>query len=253
MVAVLVAITIGLISSNAWAVTYTQQWIANDSGVQATDLELMFSAAVQNMKLAGNPGLSGANIMVGNPSSNWSATGLRVNNGTEVNVRWASNNVPPPTITGGNWTQNGVAVRAISQANGNIMGRPAEITYNQFQGLVSFLNDQSFPMTYTNVSAYVDNDPSNFNIDNFDTTPTGQLVSGIPSSFTLAPSGSPGDSVSYSLGTVIPGDYDVVFATAAPSSNPSDALPNAVATMVPEPTMGFLALGGVCMLLRRRK
>jgi hypothetical protein len=251
----IIGITVGLavacLASPARAVSYTQQWIANNSGVQATDLELMFSAAVQNMKLSGNPGLSGANVMVGTPSSNWSATGLRVNDGTEVNIRWASNNVPPPTITGGNWTQNGNPVKAISPANNNIMGRPAQITYNQFTAQATFTNDQPFAESYTNVAAYVDNNPANYNIDAFD-TPSGTQV-GSTTSFTLAPSGSPGDTMTFNLGTVNPNDYELVLATVAASSTPTITFDNAASAMVPEPASGLFALCGVPMLLRRRR
>ena len=233
--------------------SYQQQWIANNNnmGIKADDLELMFSGPVGNAKLSGNPGLSGQTTTVNNAMS-YTFNGLGVNDGTEVNVRWSSTAMPPPTITGGNWTVGGLPIKAISQANMNIMGRPAQITYNDYIASATFTNDQDFAVSYTNVTAYIDSDPSNFNIDDFDTA-SGTQVNTVPSSFTLAAAGDPGDSMTYALGTINPDDYELVFATAAPSSDPSDAFPNAAAAMLPEPTMGLSLLLVVPLLAGRRK
>ncbi len=235
-------------STQALPPLYFQQSILNNSGVPCDDLELMFSSAITNMRVTGNPGAGGS--VVANSATSYTVTGLSISDSTEVNVRWKSSGTPNATISGGTWTVAGLPAMTISQSNMNLMGRPAQITYGQYRASATFTNDQDFAVTYTNVAGYIDNNVSNYNIDNFD-TPTGTQVLSLASSFVLAPAGDPGDSITYDLGTVNPNDYELVLATAAASSNPANSFPDASAAMVPEPGSGLLVLAIVPMLLIR--
>jgi hypothetical protein len=106
-------------------------------------------------------------------------------------------------------------------------------------------NPDSFELVYTNIALYVDNNLANLATNQFD-TPTGQLVSGIPSSLIL----DPGQSVLLAFGPTSPIAYDLAVADAAAVSNPGDAYYAAsAAETTPEPSTLALASLGLLMMI----
>ena len=75
-----------------------------------------------------------------------------------------------------------------------------------------------------------------------------------PSSFSLAASGSPSDSLTVSLGTVDAVGYELVTATVAAQGAPSTTYTLGAATAAPEPAaLALLGIGGAALLLIRRR
>jgi hypothetical protein len=75
-------------AGSAHAQTYSSQWILQNIGGnqfittnKATDLEVMFSGPLTDLKIKNNPGLSGA-MVTANTAKSWTITGLQVNQGT---------------------------------------------------------------------------------------------------------------------------------------------------------------------------
>jgi hypothetical protein len=160
-----------------------------------------------------------------------------------VNLRWASNANPQPTISSANWTQGGVNVKAINGANGNLIGTPANITYNAFHAFATITNSEAVAVSYSNVNLYVDADSSNYTLDNFDTAGGTQVGSNI--SFSL----NPGDSQVFDLGIVDPSKYELVTGTGSSSSINTDfTFDMAEANMVPEPGVGALIVGAIFLI-----
>jgi hypothetical protein len=125
-------------------------------------------------------------------------------------------------------------------------GAPPTILFSNGLAFAEFTDTDDVPITYTDISLYANNDLTNFNIDQFD-TPTGELVTGVPSAITL----DPGDSVSIPFGPVSPNEYELALAEAAAVSNPSDTYSvGAGAAPVPEPsTFALLGLALLLMIL----
>ena len=138
---------------------YQKQWIANNTGQKANDLELTFSGPITNVKNSGNPGSGGTTTA--NTADDYTITGLSINSGTELQLRWgASDNVkPPPTIINPSyWTFNGANI-----GNVTLMGTPAKITYNQYVASATFTNDSATnTLDYTKVALYADNTARNY-------------------------------------------------------------------------------------------
>lgn len=239
---------------------YFRQDVANNTGAAANDLAITFSGQISGMKVSpyGSPGGTYAGTLQPAPpaAANTylvpSTAGMSVRGGSEAQVRWRDvAGTTPSTITGGTWTVNGVA--AAANPTPATMGGVIGITRDQFTGVasVTFTNSEPFAVNYTNVAYWVNNSLDNYTIDSFD-IPTGSSVPD-SSSFSLAASGNPSDSLTVSLGTVDTVGYELVTATVAAQSAPSTTYTLGAAAAAPEPAalalMGIAA--GALLLIRR--
>jgi len=137
------------------------------------------------------------------------------------------------------WTEdNAMIIGALAS-----LGAPPSIDFSDGVAFALFTDPDSVPITYTDITASLNADPTTFNLDQFD-MPTGKdLVTVLFSPITVVDADHP---VLLTLGSVIPGDYELVTATAATVSNPSDTFSVGSAALVPEPSM--FPLLGLCFL-----
>ena len=212
-------------STQALPPLYFQQSILNNSGVPCDDLELMFSSAITNMRVTGDP--YGGSVMA-NSATSYTVTGLSISDSTEVNLRWKSSGTPNATISGGTWTVAGFPVMTISQANMNLMDiRRRSRTGNIAPRPHSPTTRTSPSPTRTSRATSITTSPIIISTTSTPQPARAEVLS-LASSFVLAPAGDPGDSITYDLGTVNPNDYELVLATAAASSNPANSFPERI-------------------------
>jgi hypothetical protein len=107
-----------------------------------------------------------------------------------------------------------------------------------------FVNPESFPVMYSNIQLFRNNDIANLNLDQF-LTPTGQPVTGLPTSLTLLP----GQSSVLPFGVIDPSGYELAIADAAALTSPGDLFRFGTADAVPEPAGLILLATGVVTLI----
>jgi hypothetical protein len=128
------------------------------------------------------------------------------------------------------------------------LGAPPIVIFGDGVAFALFTDPDPIPLVYSDILLYRDKDLANFNMDQF-TTPTGQLVTGIPSSIVI----NPGDGVLLPFGPVLPDKYELALAQAAALSTSDDAYSVAAADTVPEPaTLSLLFVGTLGLILIRR-
>lgn len=130
------------------------------------------------------------------------------------------------------------------------VGVPPKIGFDEGSGLAfaAFFNPEVFAINYSDISIFTDNNLSNLNVgDAF--TPTGTLVSGIPTMLSLDPGGL--GLLFYPVSSR--SGYDLILATASAASNPFNRFVVAeAAATVPESSTIVLTLCGVlCLCLAR--
>lgn len=158
---------------------------------------------------------------------------------------------PASRITSGRWTEDGNDIGNIT-----IAGEPLRLSFNLTTGeaIVTVSNHDPFPIMYSDIAFFVDNDNANFNIDNF-LVPTGTSVPGLPTSITLSPSGS----TTFSFELSDPRDYVLGLANVASIDDPNNffAVATAEVAEIPEPGTLMLFSTGILGLLgyswQRRK
>lgn len=133
------------------------------------------------------------------------------------------------------------------------VGQPPSLSFQGLEAFATLINPESFPLIYSNIQLFRDNDIANFSIDRFD-IPTGTPVFGGPTSVTLEPN----ESISLPFGKVEFGTYQLASADAAAATAPNDLFRVAAANVVPELSPQLLlgcALAGLAGLvsLRRRR
>jgi hypothetical protein len=153
------------------------------------------------------------------------------------------------------WTADGENVGEIT-----VVGATPRISRNSPLSL-SLFNEESFSVTYDNIQVFEGNDLINFNLNNF-ATPTGTLVSGLPTSITLEPNTS--TTIDLSFIVEEPSTYVLATASFFPTSNPSEAASFSTAydfgeeECIPEPSsiigvFSFGILGAGATLKRKVK
>jgi len=148
---------------------------------------------------------------------------------------------------GSEWTFNNQPIGNISK-----VGDPGRFAFNTstHEGFATFFNPDPFAITYTNVAIYLDNDLANFASLDTVFTPTGHLVGGFPTFFTL----DPGQSMAFALGAIDLSKYALSFADVAPARDLADLYSVASAAAVPEPsTVLLFGVGSVTLLSFRRR
>lgn len=224
------------------ATTYTQQWIKNNAGAAQTNMELTFTAPITNAKVKG-VGTAGATVTA-NTAKSYTITGINIANGSEIDLRWATNAKPPAKLSTSKWTPSNLNIGA---AWNNLPAPPVQITYNKYIASATFSNDSTGSVDYTNVQLFANATGSNFDLDDFDTTSGTQVGT---TSFILGP----GDSRVVPIGAINPDAYALVLATAAYDSDPTTTFDMATGASAPEPVeLCALALGGLVLLRKRRR
>lgn len=109
------------------------------------------------------------------------------------------------------------------------------LDFKNGNAFVSLTNVENYNVVYTNLSLYKDNLISQFQLGQFD-TPTGTLVGGIPSTFTL----DPGQTTTLAFGSVNPNGYEFFSAEVANASDPSNTFYIAGGATVAEPSSSIL-------------
>ena len=144
------------------------------------------------------------------------------------------------------WTRDGVKMESALAS----LGQPPTI----FDGgaYAQFFNPEPFALVYTDVQLYTGNNLANFNTTLLVGFPTGQLVLGTPSTFTLFP----GQFLNIPFGGVGPG-YQLAIANVASAAQLGDKYFMAAAAAVPESgsSISLLAIGIIACLgpwIRRR-
>jgi hypothetical protein len=252
---------LSILSITCWpapasAVTTYRQTIQNNTGQDATDFTAVFTGP------AGTLGTVQLRDPTTGTTSSGVASGLTVEFATgsfptigtmppgTTFIEWQTGNrtnVLDKTLS--RWTSNGIPIGANTRIT---VGNPERITRQQFLALLDFTNPDAVAVTYSNIRVFADNSAANFNLDQA-FTPTGTLVSGLPTSLTL----QPGQTAELSFAVTSPLTYDLAFADVAAVDNPGALFQVATAEFaVPEPTtltlLGFGAATLIGCSLRRK-
>jgi hypothetical protein len=127
------------------------------------------------------------------------------------------------------WTKNGTiydgSLKTVGQAPD--LYSEFDAVSNTYQGFAVFTNPENFPVLYSHVQLYKDNNLNNYNIDVFE-IPTGTLIKGLPRRILL----NPGQSKTLALGVVQPGTYLLGLAYAGAAGQTDDAYGVATANAV---------------------
>lgn len=231
---------------------YDLQTIWNNTGGDVNDLHIAFKDGLVSSAKTDLAGSAGA-VKLNGMEADFTFDGLA--NNRPAGVVYTRVRVPlsnPPTAqpavidkANSNWTFNGIDKGGIS-----FFYQVIDITIDQF-GMASatFTNLDTVALNYSNVALYKNNDVANLNLDQFN-TPTGVLLTGLPTSFSLLPN----ESLTLSFGQIDPSKYPLVLADFEASSDPGTVFQVASATIVPEPaTLGLLCTGLLPIALRRRR
>ncbi len=230
---------------------FKDQTIKNDTRRAANDLSLRFSGEVKNVSVM-PPGLnasipaSGVDATTNTAFWNSGTIKPEVPAGKTATIFWGGDAAGILVSEATFWTRNGEQIGGVT-AFGQAPQFSADL------GFATFLNPHTFDIIYSNVRLFRDNDLANFGTDKmFD--PTGTLVTGVPSTFTL----NPGETTTLFLGATSIDKYQLALASVAAASTPSDALDVGTAAAVPEPTtlilVGTAAVGlGLARWRQRRR
>jgi len=129
------------------------------------------------------------------------------------------------------------------------LGQPPALLFQGTTAFVELTNPDPINIAYTNIQIFDGNALSQFNVDQF-FTPSGTLVTGLPSTLTLLP----GESRTLGLGTFDSGAYQLALADVAAATAPEDRFRVGAAAAVPEPSALLLVgsgLAGFALLLVR--
>ncbi len=229
-----------------------RQTIKNDTNGDVNDLRLDFVPQTVKAKLwhtgssvdtnnndinEANERIESSDISLGNPSWAQNTFGT-VSNGGFVDIDYEtrsgrSGKLRPATSQ---WTLNGEDKGMVT-----VVGEPMRIALNSTSGeaFAVFINPEQFAITYSDIQLFANNDLANLTLDDF-ISPTGPLVTGLPSSIDLLP----GESAALSFGIVDPISYQLARAFASETGTTEFFSVASAAIAVPEPsTMALLGFG----------
>jgi hypothetical protein len=244
------AATLGVMTPAA-ATTIYRQVLQNNTGQEANDFTAVFTGPANTLGTVQlrNPTTSTTSSGVTSGLTVTFATGTfaAVGAGGTNFIEWETGNrtnVLDRTLS--RWTSNGNAIGANTMITA---GPPQRINREAFTARLDFTNPNAFTELVTNIRAFADNDPANFSLAQA-FTPTGTLVSGLPTSLTL----QPGETAELTFAVTSLLTYDLVFADFALASNPSVTFQSITAEFdVPEPASCLLlGLGALTLIAFRR-
>lgn len=243
-----------LASSQVAQGTFYLQSVTNNTGATANDISVTWPQGVGPVQVQDPSKTKFPATAQNQPPRTWlvnQGQGMSVPAGGVGNVSWQYNFNPPVAISGGNWTNNGANIGAITPGRGgNVIGAPVKISKDDFNKKLTFnfTNPESFPVNYASVNIWVDNSMANFDINNFD-TPTGTQVES-NGSFTLGPAGGGSDTLALTFSYLSSSSYGLV--TAVVSDPPSGTSSSLETADVPEPAaLGLFTL--IATILARPK
>jgi hypothetical protein len=224
-------------AETADAAKYIQE-VKNKSATTANDLTVTFTGA-----LTGGPTIvAGGQTFNPTPNGNtytWAAGNLpTVGSGEVAAVRFETNTGAriDPDDAKSFFTEDGAHIL-------NSLGTVAQAGSFSFDGLggglVTLTNFSAFAIDYTNVQLFSDNVLGSFTLAGFD-APTGVLVGGFPTSFSLAA----GQSLSFAFSGVSAGTYELFLADVAAASAPGETFRIGFGDAIPEPGTWALMLIG---------
>lgn len=229
-----------------------KQEIKNKTGQAADDLSLRFSGEVKNVSV--QPPSSSASVPASGVDANtntafWNKGTIKPNvpsGDQKATVFWEGAAAGILVSEATFWTRSGNQIGAVTA-----LGQPPQ--FSSDLAFATFLNPHSFGIIYANVQLFKDNDRANFGTDQV-FSPTGTLVTSVPTAFTL----SPGESIALSLGAVDVRKYQLALADASAVSTPTELFDVGAAGAVPEPTtlllFGSTAAGlGLARWRQRRR
>jgi hypothetical protein len=233
----------GFLANETLAVQ-SRQTIKNDNAADANDLKVEFQEGggkVTKVKIGDVPGAVDTD---GHGASFAQGTISAAGGGGKLNLDYT---VDPKTFlefrgATSMWTHDGMNIGKVT-----LVGDPMSLAFNPLPGgatgaVATFVNNDPFSITYSNIQLVANNNLANFNIDSF-LIPTGTLVGGLPSTINV----DPGNSVTLSFGPINPSTYQLAIAMVSQTGT-TDFFTVASADAVPEPSTWLLLASGVIAL-----
>jgi len=233
-----------------------KQTIENDTGGQVNDLKIRFKfITVDDVQIKPNRQPPGKNAKgkidsdkKGGSFAKGSFGGIANDDRAEIRFSAQFRRGGRIDSKASQWTLDGV-----KKGNVKTRGGATDMVFDFSIGetFATFFNPEDFDIVFNNIFFYIDNDSSNFSLDDFD-TPSGILVPG-PSSVMLAPN----ESFAFSLGANDPLLYDLVFADVSATNEPENLFSIATgsnATVAEPTTLLLFSFGtiGLISLTRNR-
>jgi len=238
--------TVTISPSFAATARFTQEIKNTTASITANDLTLVFTHEPGSVFIGGGPSPTSRN----HETVSWGPGDLDRPYGPNASAQIDFEGPDGTRIDKSQsfWTENR---RQIIDGLASL-GQPPSIMFDPggTQATATFINPESFALVYSNVSLFRNNDLENFATAAF-TTPSGQIVAGIVTSFVL----NAEQSMAFPFGAIAPGTYQLASANVAPLSNPADTFFLASAAAIPEPQSCAMLLAGMALLLfvtRRR-
>jgi hypothetical protein len=215
---------------------FMRQTIKNTTGGDVNDAVIQFNGHITKVKMGGATGVINSGVTQDSAEFAQDTFGTLGDDGT-INVDYSTNG--KSTILGGSsqWTYNGTNKGTIKT-----VGKPMQV--DGPLAIIDFFNPDPVPIVYSGIAVWVNNDLTGYNIDQF-FTPTGTLITGLPTTITL----NPGQSAELSFGPTSDIGYDLVLATVADVSDPTNLFNVVDATLpTPEPSSLLLLItGSLCV------
>ena len=223
-----------------------RQTIQNNNAEDANDLKLrLIDGIASKVSRVTIGGVEGAVDADGRGAQFAQGTISAAKNGGKLNVDWQGDKGFAVNSLTSKWTHDGNDIGPVK-----VVGKPMPLAFisqpgGSIEAFATFINPDPFPVTYSNIQLYRNNDLASFATDQF-VTPTGELVSGLPSSIAL----NPGDSTTLSFGIIDASAYQLALAQVSETGT-TDFFSVASAA-VPEPSLILLVGVGLLALVLAR-
>lgn len=224
-----------LTSHVVWA-DFIEQEIKNQTiSITANDLTLVFSQNVTEVDVIDKTGAGQLSLSTGDTHYTFKNFPNNFGPGDPAKIRFDGPKGTTIDLSQSFWTEDGIKINNALAS----LGAAPNLIFSGGAAFAQFTNPDPIALIYTGLQLYENNDLTNFDIANF-LTPTGQLVTGIPSSIVL----NPGESELLSFGPVLLNTYDLALANVAAVSNPGNTFSVGAAAAIPEPsTFTLLSVG----------